>query len=615
MATFFPLRSSCPFDTDGERKLAEHLDKKLNDRYLCWFNVPIGPKRLQPDFIVLHPGHGLLVLEVKDWKPDSLHSLTQNEAMLHTEDGLVRDKNPMEQARQYAMAAKELLEKDPFLQQTGSYAGNLIMPYSWGVVLPNITRAKFDALKLGQVLEPRTVLCKDEMSASTSEYFEDRLLGMFRQSFPCNLGQQQIDRIRYHLYPELRINPESGQFGLLDEEQAPTPSLIQVMDLQQEQLARSMGGGHRVIHGVAGSGKTMILVYRARYLASLTDKPVLVLCYNKTLASRLEHVLKKNTRENQIQVHHFHGWCSELLKEKDIKVGRCSSAAEFMQQSVVRTIKAVEEGELELERYGAILIDEAHDFEPEWFSIVLAMLEAKSSNLLVLYDDAQSIYKKKTDLGFTFSSVKIKAVGRTTILRTNYRNTAEILTAAKNCSLSTLPVSESKGEDYAPTLAPNSLGRNGEMPELHNFSSTESEWGYIAKRIARLIEQGQSPDSIGVLVLSTKSHHIDLPQHSLATYKVPFVIADEQKKRNLYQYSNQPSVKILTMHSSKGLEFDHVFIAGLNKFGEYKAFDDEQKARLLYVAMTRAIDTLVLTYHQNSPFIQQIQQAIQQSAH
>ena len=40
-----------------------------------------------------------------------------------------------------------------------------------------------------------------------------------------------------------------------------------VMDLQQEQLARSMGEGHRVIHGVAGSGKTMILGYRAQYLA------------------------------------------------------------------------------------------------------------------------------------------------------------------------------------------------------------------------------------------------------------------------------------------------------------------------------------------------------------
>ena len=37
------------------------------------------------------------------------------------------------------------------------------------------------------------------------------------------------------------------------------------MDLQQEKLARSVGDGHRVIHGVAGSGKNMILGYRAEY--------------------------------------------------------------------------------------------------------------------------------------------------------------------------------------------------------------------------------------------------------------------------------------------------------------------------------------------------------------
>ena len=43
------------------------------------------------------------------------------------------------------------------------------------------------------------------------------------------------------------------------------------MDLQQEQLARSLGDGHRVIHGVAGSGKTLILGYRAEQLATGGD--------------------------------------------------------------------------------------------------------------------------------------------------------------------------------------------------------------------------------------------------------------------------------------------------------------------------------------------------------
>ena len=48
---------------------------------------------------------------------------------------------------------------------------------------------------------------------------------------------------------------------------------MRVMDLQQEQLARSLGDGHRVIHGVAGSGKTLILGFRCVHLAEMLRKP------------------------------------------------------------------------------------------------------------------------------------------------------------------------------------------------------------------------------------------------------------------------------------------------------------------------------------------------------
>lgn len=604
MAMFFPVRSACSFDTNGERRLAEHLDKKLSDSYLCWFNAPVGPKALQPDFILLHPGHGLLVLEVKDWTPRTLQSLTPTEAVLHTENGLVRDKNPMEQARQYAMAVKGLLEKDPLLLQTGAYAGSLAMPYSWGVVLPNITRAQFNTMGLDQALEPAAVLCKDEMVASTSDYFESRLLGMFRHSFPCDLAERQVDRIRYHLYPELRIETESGQLGLLSEEQAPMPNLIKIMDLQQEQLARSMGTGHRIIHGVAGSGKTMILSYRARYLANLTHKPVLVLCYNKSLASRLRQALSNGSYEDRVHVHHFHGWCGQLLKGHGI--GVAEGSGQYFERQISTTQQAVEDRRLTNAKYGAILIDEAHDFEPEWFRIVLSMLEPEQQNLLVLYDDAQSIYEKRSGIGFTFSSVGIQARGRTTILRTNYRNTMEILQVAKGFAQRFLAASELEEEDRIPTLSPDSAGRRGDLPELYRFSSAKEESQYIVERIADLIANGVNPDSIAILVFS---HWFagDI-QNALADLGVPF---SSNKDGSTNLFGQMASVKLITMHSSKGLEFEHVFVAQINRIPEQES---DKHARLLYVAMTRAIEHLTLTYHQDSPFTEQVQQAAQEAA-
>lgn len=59
MATLIPSIGSCTRRmTAGERRFAERLEGKLEDDYLCWYDVPIGPRQQHPDFIVLHPGAG-----------------------------------------------------------------------------------------------------------------------------------------------------------------------------------------------------------------------------------------------------------------------------------------------------------------------------------------------------------------------------------------------------------------------------------------------------------------------------------------------------------------------------------------------------------------------------
>jgi len=68
MATLIPSIGSCVSRmTSGERRLAERLESKLDDDYLLWYDVPMGPRNTHPDFCVMHPRRGILVLEVKDW--------------------------------------------------------------------------------------------------------------------------------------------------------------------------------------------------------------------------------------------------------------------------------------------------------------------------------------------------------------------------------------------------------------------------------------------------------------------------------------------------------------------------------------------------------------------
>jgi len=92
--------------------------------------------------------------------------------------------------------------------------------------------------------------------------------------------------------------------------------VLQVMDLQQESVARNLGEGHRLIHGPAGSGKTMILIYRAVQLQAIArpDKPILVLCYNRELAGRIDTMLRLKGVGPAVQVSTFHAWALDLIR-------------------------------------------------------------------------------------------------------------------------------------------------------------------------------------------------------------------------------------------------------------------------------------------------------------
>jgi hypothetical protein len=79
--------------------------------------------------------------------------------------------------------------------------------------------------------------------------------------------------------------------------------IIRVMDRQQEAFAKSLGEGHRIIRGVAGSGKTLILVYRARLLAQLfPQRRFLVTCYTRSLAGQLRALLSEHANVDVIHL-------------------------------------------------------------------------------------------------------------------------------------------------------------------------------------------------------------------------------------------------------------------------------------------------------------------------
>lgn len=594
----------------GERKVFLALKRCLDDDFIVWHNTPIGHRARQPDFVILSPRWGILLLEVKDWKPATLRSADPIHVELLTDRGRVTEPHPLVQARAYALELVDLMQRDPALVRSdGAHCGKLLFPYGWGCVLSGIRREDIPSQDFDEIFPLHQTLLRDDLADDVpAERFMQRLEGMFTVHFPHTLTLPQRDRIRWHLFPEIRVvtaqaalDLEPGKIDISD--------LMQVMDLQQEQIARSLGEGHRVIHGSAGSGKTMILVYRAEQLAAAArpDKPILVTCFNRALASRVDAQLRQRGVDERVVVRTFHSWCEDLVKTYQLTVPPHAGRSDYFVKLAGATTRAVATGLVPGGQYTALLIDEAHDFEDAWLTMAASMVDPATNSLLVLYDDAQSIYQKKRRK-FSFSALGIEARGRTSILKINYRNTAEVLSLAMSCADALLnDVAEADAE--VQTVKPQTAGRRGPLPVLIEARNARQEADLLAQRVADAIARGNKPSDIAILCRTR--YLMDPITEALNRHRIAFQLAKDVRSK-AFDW-NGPSVKLVTLHSSKGLEFPIVFVAGLQAL-PCKGEPIDEEVRLLYVGMTRANQELVLSAHGDSPIVQRVREALAQTA-
>jgi hypothetical protein len=590
MATLIPALSTCTSRmTSGERRLGERLEQKLDDDYLLWYDVPIGPKQSQPDFVLLHPRRGLLILETKDWKLETVQRATRQMWEIIANGQVKVVINPLAQARICAIHVVNALQRDAqLIQADGPHQGKLAFAWGHGVVFTRITRKQFDAAGLGEAIEPGHVICSEEMPESVEpEAFQQRLWNMFPHAFGNRvLSLPQIDRVRWTMFPEVRVQLQGALFDDADPA-AEVPDILRVMDLQQEQLARSLGDGHRVIHGVAGSGKTMILGYRAEYLAKAhtpTSKPILILCYNEPLAVKLASVMEAKGLATKVHARNFHKWCRQQL----VAYGQTIPAqgGKMFEEMVRNVIRAVDRQQIPSGQYQAILIDEGHDFAPEWLRLVTQMVDPTTNSLLLLYDDAQSIYERTRSKQFSFKSVGVQAQGRTTILKINYRNTRQILQTASLIAADLL-TADDQDDDGIPLLKPISCGRDGQEPLIIRLPTLRDEANKIAELLSDAHSQGHAWSDMAVICRDWDT--MDLCASALRARKLPHQV---RKRAGDYR-PERDSITVLTMHASKGLEFPVVMLPGVGQMpaaGE----DEKDEARVFYVAATRATQRLVI---------------------
>jgi len=481
------------------------------------------------------------------------------------------------------------------------FMGRPILPFGFGAVFTNITRKQFDQTNLKEVFAEHLCVFKDEMTEGTDpDKFRSRLWHMVNPRLGEPLSMPQFDRLRALLFPEIRIR----EIALpLDEPMAPDQSdrTLEVMDMHQEQIARSLGEGHRIIRGVAGSGKTLILAFRAEYLAHAATKPVLILCYANGIAGRLEDAMQNRGVEDRVQVLTFHSWCYRMLRTYGIPAPSEREYPDYEKRlaaSVSEVVKAVDLGHIPTAQYDAVLIDEAHDFEAQWLALAAKMVNPRTKALMVVYDDIQTIYKGR---GRTvWSQLGIEAKGRTTVLKVNYRNTAQILAFARRFAADVIGAPGTTADDEHAILLPEDAGRQGLVPEVRQCVSIDAEAHCIAEWFLGRKKAGYEWSQMACLY---PEHWVgERVAQVLTKHEVPIDIAKNNRNR---VSTKRVAVRFLTMHTAKGLEFPCVAIAGLGLLGRHGE-PVEECVRLTYVGVTRATHEALLTYSSESALVQRL---------
>jgi superfamily I DNA/RNA helicase len=242
-------------------------------------------------------------------------------------------------------------------------------------------------------------------------------------------------------------------------------------------------------------------------------------------------------------------------------------------------------------RYAAVIADETQDLTETSVRLLVALAGGGHRPALTLVGDGQqSIYPG----GFSLRSLGVEVRGRSFVLRTNWRNTADVWLAA--CAF----IAGDEFDDLEDELSgrtdaevPYAI-RAGAAPRLHRVVDAEEAADWIAALVAEDLATGANPGD-GVVLAPTNAAVAAL-ESALRRAGVPV--------RRLERYAGEhvDAVWVGTFHRSKGLEFKRVYIAGVDAHSwpprlpglepEAQQDADARATRAAFVAMTRARDQL-----------------------
>ena len=581
------------------------LEKRLPDSCIVRYEMVIGERDHLPDYTVIDSKRGILILEVKDWEVDrNIYSAGPEQFYIRGYRGNSIPKpqlNPDVKCQIYLRWARTQLVAMPALR--GS-ADRLAVPTNYLLAFPNISKQEFKQKGLDKFIPIEHVLFREDLGKDGDGFY--RRYTQLLPELTSPLNKDQEDAVAQALF--IVITPVGDHKEKVFGEKA------YALDPVQEQIAKSLGEGPRLLRGIAGTGKTLIMLYRAKLLAANDtsgELRILVLCWNVSLANYMRQLYDclqiKTRNDRQVNIMHFAQFAGGFLKRR-IEYKEFDDDPTFVQRLGSVAVR-------EYDKYDAIYIDEAQDFRREWIQFLFHRLlkgdDPKTRNLLIAADDAQRIYVRRDfswddldttadvarlyqDGDFSWSKLGIPMQGRTKILKTVYRNSARVWIFAAYLL----------GPVASYDLDVRFSSKGGYNPDLIECSSPSTQIDKAIEIIKRILASNYAAQSVLILYRHKQFggfQWADELEHRLTEEHIPCESITENRRYFDWQAN---TVKISTVHSAKGMDSPVVIVLGAETFLD--KYEDQDENKLMYVALTRAREYLVVLYTGNKGLVRKL---------
>lgn len=242
---------------------------------------------------------------------------------------------------------------------------------------------------------------------------------------------------------------------------------------------------------------------------------------------------------------------------------------------------AIAAGEADCIPWDVVVVDETQDFSANELRTVMKHL-ATDHQVTFIMDAAQQIYPR----GFTWREANA-APGSIYTLKSNYRNTKEIAAFARPI-VEGLPIGDNGAiPDFEATT------RSGAKPiVLEGLYNAQLKWA-----IENVVNPANAAGESVAFLKPRGGHWFDAVRDHLDAEKISWV----PLTRSSRWPGGDENVAICTLHSAKGLEFDHIIIIGLNQKVTPHGIEEgdtqlESLRRLVAMGVGRARLTVTVGY-------------------